>query len=505
MAGIPDRFGLDFDLYDALGLPPVGEITRQDVVRAWKRVKLHLHPKAIVHANGYVPAFPTYPQAMDAYRYLTAYYIDGNRAEECTRRIGRSLQAGRAAFRSTWNPTAPLGTPEVLQPIPGAANVQTDGPAPPLATVEQVPLPPRADPLGPIPLEWAATGAEPGRRHTAPPAEPPPPIPIGPTVVGRIYTGTNETRRRRTQGPAIFKPPPPDPFDAIVVAQTGDGTNGPGRRRTAPPDGSKPPPPKPLDPIVVTDLSNVGTNEPRRRRNYPTPVFRPPPTSSFDRVVGAPAGAGTHGPRNTGIDPAGGSESPPRIPIGPFVATKTGGGTQSSRKTGVNPPATSKPSSKIPVAPVVVTQTGAGRQGPRNTGVNPPAIKRVTNSPAAQTTTLAGPRTYRPGPGDPPQHEGGEGLVALTFAALRRESRQDRVVIGDILVGSRRFAVEGQITRSGALTLHRVNHDVRGAPFRHIPGSSSVRFRDVRLVGPFRACRNDQAMLKRWVVRERRP
>ena len=75
-------------------------------------------------------------------------------------------------------------------------------------------------------------------------------------------------------------------------------------------------------------------------------------------------------------------------------------------------------------------------------------------------------------------------------------------MVGDTRVGSRRFAVQGHVSRVGALSLCRVDWDVDGRPLRHAGGSSSVRFRCVRLAGPFRECRNDSNKLKEYVLRE---
>ena len=79
-------------------------------------------------------------------------------------------------------------------------------------------------------------------------------------------------------------------------------------------------------------------------------------------------------------------------------------------------------------------------------------------------------------------------------------------MVGDTRVGSRDFAVEGHLTSNGALNLHRLDYDVTGTRrFRHEPGSSAILFENLRLVGPFRECRNDRHKLKRYVTNERNP
>ncbi|MCJ1281494.1 hypothetical protein MMC26_000814 [Xylographa opegraphella] len=150
MAGVPDIPRQQFVLFDALGLEPTaGIISREDVTAAWRRVKKLLHSRRAANNNGFLPAFPTFAQARDAYRYLTAHGV-ANEEKEASRRITQHLRTGRAAFRSTWNPAATPGTAEILLPIPGAPTVETAGPAPPLATRHVGPeiTPPRSDGAG---------------------------------------------------------------------------------------------------------------------------------------------------------------------------------------------------------------------------------------------------------------------------------------------------------------------------------------------------------------------
>ncbi|MCJ1401196.1 hypothetical protein MMC11_004408 [Xylographa trunciseda] len=405
MAGVPGRFHMQWDLFDALGLPPVGNIALRDVIRAWRRVKRHLHPHLQARNNGFVPEFPTYVQARDAYHYLTAHGME-NAALEAERRIRWSLRTGRDAFRSTWNPGAEVGTPQVLQPIPGAVTLETAGLPPPLAVTE----------VGTGDLPAWPFGSIGGRQS-------------------RTTAGTGELRRRRTSPPAAGSSSQlPDPFGLHANPRVPGGTNQSGRRRTDPAH-FRPPPPDPFTPAVVPPAQG-GTNQPEDRRTEAAVSILPP--------------------------------------TAPFILT-------ASTKSGAN----------------------TGRR--RNTGTNPPAAKKVTRPPSAKTTAPPGTQNNPLSVNPPPRHAGGEAHRNLTFQALRAVSRDGRVVVGDVLVGSRHFAVEGHINRAGALNMHRVDHDVNGRNFRHAPGSSAVRFENVRLAGQFRACRNDRDMLKRWVARERRP
>ncbi|MCJ1476813.1 hypothetical protein MMC13_005482 [Lambiella insularis] len=131
MANLPLRSNLAFDLFDALGLPPITEhgrstaITPGDVKKAWRKVSLHLHPDKRSQNLPYVPSFPTYEQARLATDWLLGE--ESVRLHDSKQQIKRALRHGRAAFYSTWNPDAKPGTDAVLKPMPGFA-VHDGGP-----------------------------------------------------------------------------------------------------------------------------------------------------------------------------------------------------------------------------------------------------------------------------------------------------------------------------------------------------------------------------------------
>ncbi|MCJ1384407.1 hypothetical protein MMC17_007523 [Xylographa soralifera] len=499
MAGVPGYPNLQFDLFDALGLPPlIGIVSREDIIRAWRRVKRHLHPRATVNNNGVVPTFPTYRQARDAYHYLTAQNAE-NVGREATRRIYRYLRTGRAAFRSTWNPTADAGTPEVLLPIPGAVTVQTAGPPPPLATGDVGPGNPPPRPNRPIGARQGQAGAG-----------------------ARGGNGTNGPRRMANDPPAAVRPPPPSPPPPQSPSPPPFTPPSPPRVRITPSPitinpGSitivpVPITPTPMTPVVSTQTGD-DTDVPRRRRTVP-PIFRPPPPDPFAPVSRRQTGPDLHPSGNTGTDP-----------LAPSTATslqapRTATTVKAPRTTTIvqAPRTTVTLQAPRTTTTLQVPRTTTTVQAPRTTTTLQVPRTTTTVQAPRTTTTLQVPRTTTtvrasrtatapraPRTTTRTRHAGGEAQPTLTFDNLRAVSRQDRIVVGDTVVGSRHFAIEGHIARNGALNLHRVNHDVTGRPFRHAPGHSAVLFENVRLVGRFRECRNDRDRLKRWVTRERKP
>lgn len=119
MVGIPKRPDLQFDIFDALGLPPTDAITPDTIQKAWRRINLHLHPDKLVQNRPFTPSFPSLLQAQLAKDYLLVEDLRRPNSESAASRVRIALKYGRDSFRSTWNPAAAAGTPAVLKPIPG--------------------------------------------------------------------------------------------------------------------------------------------------------------------------------------------------------------------------------------------------------------------------------------------------------------------------------------------------------------------------------------------------
>jgi hypothetical protein len=170
---IPNHRYLQFDVFDALGLDPNPTLSRRDINKAYARAVLIVHPDHQASNKGFVPTFPTVQQAQNARDYLLG----------ADHRLQRAHGLLWQNHKSTWNPAAPRGTAEILQPRD-----------PVIAVPETTELP-------------DSPGSPGGRRGAQPQPTTPPPPPTGRGAKKPKPTPQSTGGKRGTK-PSKQKPPP---------------------------------------------------------------------------------------------------------------------------------------------------------------------------------------------------------------------------------------------------------------------------------------------------------